>query len=269
MAIDHSYTPQNPRIDKPFTLRTTVVNDGTETVSVRVQHTVAPELDITSMSEGCAQDDQWIECEVGELVSGESFVMTFELLPRVWGRWTVTGSAIAMTPMTPIPTTLLAEQTVFIEVSQAFNTSFTIERPPWPGVTITAPENGGEFIEGSPIQLRYTLEYNDVATGPQDFLLRINGDQEEFLEHNDSRLLNDLPSGTHTIEIRYKDSEQPDATVTFTVLANNEPGKTSKEPDGESGSGNSGGGGRLDWLAVMVLAILVSINGLRITAKRC
>ena len=153
------------------------------------------------------------------------------------------------------------------EVSTAVSTpTFTIERPSWPGVVIDRPANGAELL--LPIQLGYRLDYADVATGPQDFELKLNNNEAVPLENNSSWLFDDLPVGEHTVEIRYKESSEADAVVTFTVRANEEPNEANEKPPAKNGTENTGGGGSLGWLTVMFLAGLVSINGLRTVSEQ-
>ena len=148
------------------------------------------------------------------------------------------------------------------EVSAAVSTPpFTIERPSWPDVVIDRPANGAELL--LPIQVGYRLDYADVATGPQDFELKLNDNEAVPLENNSSWLFDDLPPGEHTIEIRYKESSEADAVVTFTVRTNEEPNEANEKPPAKDGTESTGGGGSLSWLTVIFLAGLVSISGLR------
>ena len=152
------------------------------------------------------------------------------------------------------------------EVSQTFSTSFTIERPPWPGVTIEPIPNSDSLVEGSSVQVRYAINLAGDADGPEDFWWTINGSAPERLTDMNSLSFEGLSPGEYAVEIGYEASTVADARATFTIVpnSNEEQGPSSEEP-GDAG----GGGGRLDWLTMMLLAVLVSVNGLHIAAKRC
>ena len=142
------------------------------------------------------------------------------------------------------------------EVSTPVSVAFSIERPRWPTVNITAPADGATLT--LPIQLRYTLDFGDLATAPQDFLLALDDGPLDVLADGAEQVFDNLASGRHTIQIRYKESAQADATVTVFVRGDDEPAVTDDESERGGGTAQSGagGGGRLEWLIVIVLALL-------------
>ena len=154
------------------------------------------------------------------------------------------------------------------EVSVGVSTpAFTIEKLPWPGVTIEPIPNSDSLVEGSSVQVRYAINLAGDADGPEDFWWTINGSAPERLTDMNSLSFEGLSSGEYTVEIGYDASTVADARIIFTIVPNNsdeERGPSSEEP-----SSVGGGGGRLDWLTMMLLAVLVSINGLRIIPRRC
>ena len=165
--------------------------------------------------------------------------------------------------------TLVLADADHAEVGEAVTTRFTIERPPWPSVIITAPKNAEQFDEDSSIQVRYELDYDGVATGPQDFQVTLNGNAPMPLQSNASLLLEDLPVGEHTVEISYRESGGVDAAVTFVVRASEEPIVTDDVSSAErSGGGSGGGGGSLGWPVAMLFVSLILMNVFRVVSRR-
>ena len=115
IVLRHRYEPQYPRVDEPLTLVTTIVNSGTAPATVRVVHTLAAELKVLSAPDNCTQDGQQLECDMGELLAGESHAITMNLQSSFWGRWAVASTAEAIPQGLP---NRLARETTFIPVSR-------------------------------------------------------------------------------------------------------------------------------------------------------
>lgn len=123
--------------------------------------------------------------------------------------------------------------------------AFEIKRPLWPSANILEPKTNGEFIVGSTVRILYELDIVGPAQSEKDFILYVNDNDPEELNHRRQMVLPNLEVGTYTVRIKYKDSKDYDAEVTFTIkdATSNDPDPKDPDSGGEQEDTNSDVGG--------------------------
>ena len=135
---------------------------------------------------------------------------------------------------------------------------FDITRPigAMPSVRIISPKPGEEFGHGSPIAVRYEIDYGDLAMEIEDFEWYLDKKPQGPLPDKSSLPISVLSTGEHSIGIRYLESDSIagfDAEVTFSISATEDNSQPGGDPNKDDPI-NIEGGGSLSWL-VMLLSI--------------